>query len=87
MRSLAASHPSEKKEPGNQVATTTVLYFIQGDSEVKPLLHWPPVISQLLLEVSKKKGVCRLFVLGPSHSLQQALGPSTHSEDVCQSTR
>ena len=43
MRSLAVSHSSEKKEPGIQVATTRVLYFTQGDSEVKSLLHWPPV--------------------------------------------
>ena len=44
-------------------------------------------LSQLLSETVKKKGVCRLSVLGPSHFLQQGLGPSPHSEDVCQSTR
>ena len=44
-------------------------------------------LSQLLLEIVKKKGVCRLSVLVPSHFLQQALGPIPHSEDVCQSTR
>ena len=44
-------------------------------------------LSQLLLEIVKKYGVCRLSVLVPSHFLQQALGPSPHSEDVCQSTR
>ena len=44
-------------------------------------------LSQLLLEIVKKKGVCPLSVLVPSHFLQQALGPIPHSEDVCQSTR
>ena len=44
-------------------------------------------LSQLLLEIVKKKGVCRLSVLVPSPSLQQELGPIPHSADVCQSTR
>ena len=57
MRSLAVSHSSEKKEPGNQVATTRVLYYFQGDSEVKPLLHWPPVtFISTSLRNCKKEG-------------------------------
>ena len=42
-KSLDSFTFSKRKEPGNQVATTRVLYFFQGNSEVKPLLHWPPV--------------------------------------------
>ena len=44
-------------------------------------------LSQHLLETVKKNRVCGLSVLVPSRFLQQALGPSPHSEDVCQSTR
>ena len=92
MRSLplAVIHTSEKKEPGNQVATTRVLYFFQrASAEIKPFLHWPPVtfISTSLRDCKKDGSLSTICSGSQLYFLQQALDPIPHSEDVCQSTR
>ena len=79
MRSLAVSLSSEKKEPGNQF-TTRVLYFFQGDSKVKPLLHWPPVtFISTSLRNCKKEGSLSTICSG-SQSFPSASAWSQYSQ-------